>query len=82
MYDDEPKSEPLTLGVYLFHTIKRFVYSQNRKPVLIVMHPSDIDSLAREMTVPRVVDSSKDISFMGIKVLRSFDVEQGKPVIA
>jgi hypothetical protein len=80
MNSDQPKELPVVDLV--FHAVKRYVNDQNQKPALIVMHPDDIDSIRREMHLARFSDPSKDLYFMGIKVMRSFDTEPRKPVIA
>lgn len=60
-------------------SIRSFVYSTNRRPNLIVMHPADGEKFMELMHKEfRYCAIQNLMNFQGVKIIRSFDVEEGK----
>lgn len=62
----------------IHNEISKFVLTNNRRPTLIVMHPADgekfIDLLYKEYGYCAMQNL---MDYRGMKLLRSFDVEEG-----
>jgi len=58
---------------------RNFIYSSNRYPTVIVMHPADgekfIELMHKEFGY---CDMPNLMKFQGMQMIRSFDVEEGK----
>ena len=63
----------------IHNAISKFVLTNNRRPTLIVMHPADgekfIELLYNEY---RYCAMQNLMNYRGMKLLRSFDVEEGR----
>jgi hypothetical protein len=63
----------------IHNTISNFVLTNNRRPTIIVMHPADgekfIELLYNEY---RYCAMQNLMNYRGMKLLRSFDVEEGR----
>ena len=63
----------------IHNAISNFVITNNRRPTLIVMHPADgekfIELLYREYGYCAMQNL---MNYRGMKLLRSFDVEEGR----
>jgi hypothetical protein len=75
-------TKPLVVGVNfnaIHNTISNFVLTNNRRPTIIVMHPDDCEKFIELLyNEYRYCAMQNLMNYRGMKLLRSFDVEEGR----